>query len=250
MEKLVEQAKQLIDQSDRMVCLTGAGISTPSGIPDFRTPNSGIWANVDPFEVASIYAFQRNPQKFYNWLYPLAQLTLHAKPNSAHIALAQLERFGPLKAVITQNIDMLHTKAGSKTVYEVHGHFRQATCMDCGQSHSGEPILHQFLATRQVPYCSQCQGTIKPDVVLFGEILPWVILKHAEAAVESCDVILVAGSSLEVSPVSSMPTRAKQNGAKLIVVNLGETHLDHLADVLIHADVVDILPQLAERYLP
>ena len=128
----IQRAAEIIRNSQRLVCLTGAGISTPSGIPDFRSPGSGAWENADPFEVASIQGFRRNPQRFYDWLSPLSDLTLKAKPNAAHFALADLETHGPLTAVVTQNIDMLHMKAGSKTVYEVHGNVRTASCIGCG----------------------------------------------------------------------------------------------------------------------
>lgn len=246
----IQKAIDILKKANKLVGLTGAGISTPSGIPDFRSPGSGAWEKVDPFEVASIYGFSSNPQRFYDWLYPLAQLTVSAKPNAAHLAMAQLEANGPLTAIVTQNIDMLHTKAGSKTVFEVHGHVREATCISCAMQFDGEPIFEQLLATRLAPLCPKCGGAIKPDVVLFGEMLPYDILQQAEAAVESCDVMIVVGSSLEVGPVNQMPVIAKRNGAKLIIVNLGNTHLDSLADVVIHEDVVDVLPELAAVFQP
>lgn len=245
----ISKALKILENSHNLVCLTGAGISTPSGIPDFRSPGSGAWEKVNPFKVASIQGFGQNPQRFYDWLYPLAQLTMQAKPNVAHIALAQLEEAGLLTAIVTQNIDMLHSKAGSKIIYEVHGHVRQATCIACGTSFNGEEIMAQFLNSKLAPTCSKCGGAIKPDVILFGELLPFDILQQANAAVESCDSLIVAGSSLEVSPINQMPIMAKQHGAKLIFVNLGETHLDSLADVVIQADVVEALPLLAAPFV-
>lgn len=246
----INRAIHLLKLSRLAIGLTGAGVSTPSGIPDFRSPESGVWENVDPFEVASITAFRRHPEKFYNWVYPLAHASLNAAPNPAHMALALLEQHGPLKALITQNIDMLHTGAGSQTIYEIHGHLRQATCLSCQATFDGRQTLAQFLATNQVPRCPHCEGIIKPDVILFGEILPYDILLKAQAAVESCDLLLVAGSSLEVSPASDLPLIAKRNGARVIIVNWGETYFDAYADVVIRADVAEALPILAQAFLP
>lgn len=245
LQSLIDQAIILFQQAEHVTALTGAGISTPSGIPDFRSPTSGIWENVDPAEVASIVAFQHNPQAFYDWLHPLAKLTVQAVPNAAHLALAQLEQNKQLAGIITQNIDMLHTKAGSQNIYEVHGHMREATCMSCLNTYNGEIILPEFLATRQVPICNYCGGVLKPNLILFGEVLPLSILKQAQNQARTCDLMLVAGSSLAVSPAGELPSLAKRYGAKLIIVNFTETHLDYLADVVIHADVVDVLPQIA-----
>jgi len=245
LQSLINQAITLFQQADHVTALTGAGISTASGIPDFRSPVSGIWENVDPAEVASIVAFRANPQAFYDWLHPLAELTVRAFPNAAHLALAKLEQNGRLDGIITQNIDMLHTKAGSKIIYEIHGHMREATCMSCLSAYSGETILPEYLATRQVPTCDYCGGVLKPNVILFGEVLPLSILKQAQNQAMNCDLMLVAGSSLEVSPAGEFPWLAKRYGAKLIFVNFYETHLDSIADVVIHADVVDVLPQIA-----
>ena len=228
-----------------MTALTGAGISTPSGIPDFRSPKSGFWEHVDPVEVASIYSFEQNPQVFYDWIYPLMKLTMQASPNAAHLALTQMEQKGKLNGIITQNIDMLHTRAGSQTIYEVHGHMRKMTCMQCLKTYDSGPILTEFLATKQVPYCEYCEGVLKPNIILYGEILPLITLKQAQQKTRDCGVMLVAGSSLEVSPAGDLPLLAKQNGAKLIFVNFSETYLDKIADVVIRADVVEVLPQLA-----
>lgn len=241
----VERAAAILAQSKHAVALTGAGISTPSGIPDFRSPGSGLWKNADPFQVASIYGFSRRPQDFYDWIHPLAKLTLAAHPNAAHLALAQLEKNGPLQSVITQNIDMLHSKAGSDTVYEVHGHMRQMTCMRCYHVFDSAPFMEAFLETQAVPHCTQCAGVLKPNVILFGEQLPVRVLEKAREQARLCDVMIVAGSSLEVAPISDLPFEAAENGARLIIVNYDETYADRYADVVIHADVVEVLPQLA-----
>jgi len=244
-DSLIEEARALIKESGYIVALTGAGISTPSGIPDFRSAASGLWEEVDPMAVASIYAFRQRPQAFYDWIYPLAQQILQAQPNAAHEALAQMEAKGPLKSVITQNIDLLHTRAGSSVVYEVHGHMREAICLACHERYSGESTLQEFLDTGMAPACRSCGGVLKPDVILFGEVLPLDILNQAQEQAQRCDLMIVAGSSLEVMPAGDLPLLAKQTGARLVFINLSETHLDYLADVVIQADVVDVLPRLA-----
>jgi len=245
LDYLINKAATLVQQAHTIVALTGAGISTPSGIPDFRSPNSGLWAQADPMEVASIYGFKHDPRPFYRWLHPLAQTVHDAQPNAAHIALAHMEQAGSLACIITQNIDLLHQKAGSHTVYEVHGHMREFTCMKCHRVVNADQILPHFLETGDVPLCAVCGGVLKPNVVFFGEMLPQQVLHRAQMETAVCDLMLVAGSSLEVSPVNELPWQAKRQGARLIIVNLTPTYLDDLADVVIHADVIDILPQLA-----
>lgn len=253
MDKLdaqIQQAFDILKNTRHLVALTGAGISTRSGIPDFRSPESGLWDHYDPMEVATITAFKQKPEAFYDWIRPLAQKTLVAQPNPAHLALAQLEKSGPLQALITQNIDGLHTKAGSQTIYEVHGHLREATCMHCLQIYQTEDVFGDFLADGRIPRCPGCGGILKPNIILFGEILPITVLNRAKRQINQCDTLIVAGSSLEVAPAGDLPLLAKYAGAKLIIVNLTETHMDYLADVLIHADVVDVLPQLAANFVP
>lgn len=242
----IDYATQLIQNAKNLVAFTGAGISTDSGIPDFRSDDSGLWkqVTVDPLEVASLYGFRRNPQAFYDWVKPLAHTIIHAKPNSAHIALAELEKQGILKSVITQNIDMLHTRAGNSTIYELHGHMRQTTCIRCYVVFDGVPILEQFLRDGLVPRCEHCGGVLKPNVILFGEQLPVRELRDSQDATKKCDAMLVIGSSLEVAPANQLPVIAKRNNAKLIIINLEETHLDHLADVVIHARAAQVLPQI------
>lgn len=249
-EFLIRKAIDLLRQSQHATALTGAGISTPSGIPDFRSPGSGAWENVDPMEVASIYAFRHQPEAFYHWLRPLTDLLRTAQPNAAHVALAQLETHGPLQSVITQNIDALHTKAGSRTVHEVHGHLRQATCLQCKYQYDARPFLQAFADFGELPRCPDCAGVLKPDVILFGEMLPAREMRAAQREAAVCDLMLVAGSSLEVAPVADLPMLTRQSGASLIIVNFTETYADQWADVVIHADVAEILPKLAEPFLP
>lgn len=244
----VARAIELLRQAKYVVALTGAGISTPSGIPDFRSEESGVWDRVDPMEVASIYAFRHNPAAFFEWLRPLAHTILNAKPNAAHLALASLEANGRLHATITQNIDLLHSQAGSKTLYEVHGSLRRATCQGCHQEVDGLPLLQAYANSGQLPYCSQCGHILKPNVILFGEMLPALVMHLAQEAARRCDLMIVAGSSLEVAPAGDLPLTAKRAGAKLIIVNLGPTHMDRQADVLLRQDVAELLPQLAEPF--
>lgn len=228
------------------VALTGAGISTPSGIPDFRSPSSGLWEKSDPMVVASIYGFRLKPQAFFDWIRPLARLMCAAAPNSAHFALAEFERMGVIHAVITQNIDMLHTKAGSQCVLEVHGAIRESTCGQCFTIVPTEIFLETFLATGEIPRCPDCGGVLKPNVILFGEQLPAAIMREAEEAARECDVMLIAGTSLEVAPVSGLPHQALAHGARLILVNTGETPIDQRASAVIRGDVAEVLPGLLD----
>lgn len=168
----IAKAAQLIQAAQQIVAFTGAGISTPSGIPDFRSPNSGLWTHVDPMSVASIFGFRQNPQAFYDWVKPLARTILNAQPNPAHLALTRLEMLGKLHSVITQNIDMLHHRAGSQRVYELHGHLREATCIHCFKLYSAQAILERYMQDGVVPLCRECGGVLKPNVILFGEQLP------------------------------------------------------------------------------
>ena len=246
---LIEQAIDYLKHSRRAVALTGAGVSTPSGIPDFRSPDSGLWEEHDPMTVASIEAFERRPQDFYGWIHPLAELTLQAQPNPAHIALVDLETNGPLQALITQNIDMLHSRAGSQNVYEVHGHLRQTTCMGCGLVTDAEGMLAEFVATKEVPTCVICGHVLKPNVTLMGEVPPLSVFRAAEMWAATCDLMLVVGSSLSVIPVADLPLLAKQNNARLIIVNYEETYADPIADVVIHGNVAEVLPRMAAPFL-
>lgn len=248
-EQKILQAADLIKNARRVVALTGAGISTPSGIPDFRSEDSGMWNQVDPMEVASIFGFVEHPDAFYEWMKPLAKKIVGAKPNPAHQALADLEKAGKLRAVITQNIDNLHQRAGSKRVLEVHGHFREATCIRCYQMTAGQPLMEKFLEDGQVPICENCGGAMKPNVVLFGEMLPANIMFEAEEESKGCEVMIIAGSSLEVAPAGDLPLLAYKHGGKLIIVNKMPTHADSHASVVLREDVAIALPGIVEKLL-
>ena len=172
----IEVAAEILKAGRSAVTLTGAGISTPSGIPDFRSPASGLWERHNPMVVATIGAFRQKPEDFYDWIRPLVKLTAEAEPNPAHVALAQLEQMGLMKAIITQNIDGLHTRAGSKTVYEVHGHSRAIECMACGREDEAEPYMDRLVKDGTVPTCAACGAVVKPKVILFGELLPFEVM--------------------------------------------------------------------------
>lgn len=240
------QARELMQNSSYAIALTGAGVSTPSGIPDFRSPGSGLWEQVDALEVASIFAFRSRPEAFYDWIRPSVRLIRDAHPNPAHVALAEMERLGVLQAIITQNIDGLHLRAGSRRVIELHGNVRSATCIDCYRVTPAEAVLAPVLLEDSVPTCQKCGGVLKPNAILFGEQLPFAELLASRQEAQRCDLMLVAGSSLTVEPAAYLPELAKQHAARLILVNLGATHLDSVADLVIHADVAEVLPRLAE----
>ncbi|NPA90464.1 MAG: NAD-dependent deacylase [Chloroflexi bacterium] len=244
-EAAIQKAADLLVQAQHAVALTGAGISTPSGIPDFRTPGKGMWEFVDPVEVASIWSYREQPERFYRWIRPLLEKMEQARPNPAHHALADMERWGVLRWIITQNIDSLHQAAGSRNVLEVHGHTRTATCLSCGYQTATDTFWEQ-VKRGEIPRCPQCGGLMKPDVVLFGELLPPEALIRAQEAALRADLMLIVGSSLEVMPAADLPRLTKRSGGKLIVVNLGPTSVDHLAEVRIRGDVAEILPKLAQ----
>lgn len=246
----INQAIEWLSQARHVVALTGAGISTPSGIPDYRSPKSGLWEKeADMMEVASIYGFRHRPQAFYDWLRPLLKVIFDATPNPAHLALAQLEAAGRLQALVTQNIDLLHSRAGSRQVLEVHGHLREVICPACHHIVPAEPLIEQFMAGDKIPHCARCHHVMKPNVVLFGEMLPMKIMKAAQMHALSADLMLVAGSSLEVAPAGDLPELALDNGARLIIINFMETHLDHRAGLIIRADLAEVLPRLVEPFL-
>jgi NAD-dependent deacetylase len=242
----IARAAALLRKARHAVALTGAGVSTPSGIADFRSPGVGLWEQNDPLEVASIYAFRRHPEVFYAWIRPLAEALRRAEPNPAHHALAALEAGGWLKALVTQNIDDLHRRAGSREVLELHGHLREATCIQCYRVVSSDGLFDDFLASGEMPRCSGCGGVMKPNVILLGEQLPVAVVNAALSHARQADVMLVAGSSLEIAPASRLPFLVHEHAGHLIVVNLTPTYVDDLADVVIHADVAEVLPRVAQ----
>jgi NAD-dependent deacetylase len=227
----------LISESRSTVALTGAGISVPSGIPDFRTPGEGLWENVDPMEVAHIDAFRNDPERFWSFYRPRFDMLTHKQPNAAHWALAQLESDGLLDAVVTQNVDRLHRVAGSKRLIEVHGSIDSSSCTACSTSFPLESV--DTLFSNGVAHCSACDGLVKPDVVLFGEFLPEAAMREAQSLAESCELMLCVGSSLEVYPVAGLPEIALAAGAKLAIITKGPTPYDSEAELKLDTDVVE-----------
>ncbi len=232
-----EQLAKLITESSCTVALTGAGISVPSGIPDFRTPGTGLWENVDPMEVAHIDAFRRDPARFWSFYRPRLQGLGGVDPNPAHEALAELERLGLLEGVITQNIDTLHTRAGSERVVEVHGSIRTASCQACEATYALAEIEALF-DDEGIAACRACTSLVKPDVVLFGELLPAEAMAEAEALASRAELLLCVGSSLEVYPVAGLPSLTMARGGKLAIVTRGPTPFDGDAELRLDGDVV------------
>ncbi len=218
------------------MALTGAGISVPSGIPDFRSPGTGRWANVDPMEVAHIDVFERDPARFWSYYRPRFGELGDKRPNRAHAALAELERRGLVEGVITQNIDRLHRAAGSENVVEVHGSIETSSCRDCGVSYRIEEVDALF-DEEGVAICAACSAPVKPDVVLFGELLPAAAIARAQELAERADLMLCIGSSLIVHPVAGLPAVTLEHGGRLAIVTKGPTPYDGEAEVKLEGEV-------------
>jgi NAD-dependent deacetylase len=239
----VDRLAELVRWSGSVVALTGAGISVPSGIPDFRTPGTGLWEDVDPMEVAHISAFRRDPARFWSF-YGERFATLEGKePNGAHRALAELERRGLLDAVITQNVDRLHRKAGSRRLIEVHGSIDHASCQTCLARYPLAEVRARLAADGRVPHCD-CGDALRPDVVLFGELLPEAAIDEAHALAAGADVLLCIGSSLEVYPVAGLPEVTLRAGGRVAIVTQGPTDFDRAADIKLTGDVEQELAAL------
>ncbi len=240
-----EQLAALIREAESVVALTGAGISVPSGIPDFRSPGTGLWEKVDPMEVAHIEVFTRDPQRFWSFYGQRFQTLDDKRPNRAHEVLAELEQAGMLDAVITQNIDRLHARAGSRELIEVHGTIAHSSCLRCRSQYPLDDVRsRQALAADGVPRC-ECGQALKPDVVLFGEYLPVDAIRRADELAAAADLMLCIGSSLEVYPVAELPLRTLAAGGRLAVVTKGATPFDSRATVRLDGDVVEELEAVA-----
>jgi NAD-dependent deacetylase len=236
---------ELIAEADCVVALTGAGISVPSGIPDFRTPGTGLWAQVDPMEVAHIDVFRSDPARFWHFYGDRFQTLEDKQPNRAHEILAELERAGFLQAVITQNIDRLHARAGSRRLIEVHGTIAHSSCLHCRHRYPIEEVRARHAeAEDRVPRCD-CGQPLKPDVVLFGEYLPAGALVEAESLAGDADLLLCIGTSLEVYPVAQLPVITLGRGGRLAIVTRGRTPFDQRAAVRLEGDVVEELEAVA-----
>jgi NAD-dependent deacetylase len=234
-----QQLAELVRESACVVALTGAGISVPSGIPDFRSPGTGLWERVDPMEVAHIDAFRRDPVRFWGFYRQRFASLGQTRPNPAHEALVALQRAGVLRAVITQNVDMLHREAGTDELVEVHGSIATCSCPQCASRVDADRALELIAGDADgVPRCERCEAPLKPAVVLFGELLDERRLARARELCEAADVLLCIGSSLEVHPVAALPQLTLARGGRLAIITQSETPLDGLAAVRLRGDVV------------
>jgi NAD-dependent deacetylase len=241
-----ESLKEIADwlaAADRAVAFTGAGISTESGIPDFRSPG-GVWAKSQPVLFDDFMASASARYEYWRQKCEIHREFADAHPNAGHNALARWEKLGRLQAVVTQNIDGLHQEAGSKRVLELHGTARRIACMDCGQMYYVEPLVEHFLTRDEVPLCEKCEGRLKHATVSFGQNLPRDVLDEAIQLSAAADIFFAIGSSLVVEPAASMPRLAKQSGARLIIINRDETGLDDIADATIHASIGEVLSEI------
>jgi NAD-dependent protein deacetylase/lipoamidase len=241
----VARLADLIRERGPAVVLTGAGISTESGIPDFRSP-TGIWAKYDPQEYATIEAFRADPVKIWSFYALRFRALTEAAPNTGHLALADLERTGHVSAVVTQNIDLLHERAGSRDVVEVHGSIRTSTCPGCGARYRVDEVL-RLLERGSAPECPECGEILKPDVVFFGELMPEAAIDRAYELARSARLLLVVGSGLEVWPVSQLPEETRRGGGVVAIVNRGPTTFDERAVVKIEGSAGQTLRALAEE---
>ena len=240
----IERLAELVRRRGPALVLTGAGISTESGIPDFRSP-TGIWTQYDPAEYATIEAFRADPVKVWSFYSLRLRVLMEAEPNAGHGAIAELERTGRVTAVITQNIDGLHQRAGSRDVVEVHGSIRSSSCLECGARYPLGEVL-ALLETTEAPACARCGEIVKPDVVMFGELLPEAAIDRASDLARSTRLLLVVGSALEVWPVSMLPDETLSSGGDVAIVNLGATSFDHEASLKIEACAGETLAALVE----
>ncbi|MFW9811428.1 MAG: NAD-dependent deacetylase [Candidatus Thorarchaeota archaeon] len=241
----IERARKLVARSNKIIALTGAGISVDSGIPDFRS-EGGLWQRYDPHEYATIESFNKNPTKFWTMGRELAETILQAKPNSAHNGLTKLETAKKLIGIITQNIDNLHQTAGSKRIVELRGNYLRAHCTQCGKEYVGEEV-HQRVVNGEIPpKCDACHGILKSEAVLFGEPLPEKAMEEAIALCREADLMLVIGSSLTIYPAAFLPQLAKNAGAKIILINLEGINRNNVADIVIKGRATEVIPKIVD----
>ncbi len=239
----IEFLADLIREHDRVYVLTGAGVSTDSGIPDFRSPGTGLWEKIDPIAVSSADTLSNNPRLFYEAGFSrFAKISL-AEPNPGHLKLAEMEKKGFIKGLITQNIDGLHVRAGSKNVWEVHGHLRTGYCLECKKEYPFEELVQQVELKRIPPVCHSCFGMLRPDVVLFGDPMPDFFVDLYQKIEKECDLMIVVGSSLVVYPVAELPRLAEQ----LAIINLQPTDYDQVSEVVIRGNSSKVLKDLVHN---
>jgi len=245
----VQIAADLVKSARHLVVFTGAGISTASGIPDFRSQGTGLWTKNDPMEAASLTSFLRRPEKFFDWLRPLLNQTWNARPNPAHQAIAEMESRGLVKAVITQNIDGLHRLAGSKNVIEIHGSLDTMECLQCRARYPSTDFRDWILEPGGIPKCPRCGRAIKPAIVLFEEFLPPAVWRIAEEECARADLMLVIGSSLVVMPAAGLPYTTLQNGGRLVINTYSTTPLDGLAEIRLPYPIAETIPAINQATL-
>ena len=246
LERKIKQFVQLIVESKNIVVLTGAGMSTESGIADFRSPGTGLWEKVNPNEFASIHSYVSDTQKNLKFMLEMGMNIFKARPNKGHKMLTKLQKLGKLKGILTQNIDGLHQKAHTNNIVELHGTANECICMRCKKIYPITNMVNQVLKGRYSPSCEVCNGLLKPNAIFFGEPLHSETLREADEMLADCDLLIVLGSSLLVYPVAFYPQKALSLGAKLAIVNIQETDMDHYAEVVIHDKIGDIFPKIVE----
>jgi NAD-dependent deacetylase len=250
MQERIEQAAKWIITSKRVVIFSGAGLSTESGIPDFRSPG-GIWEKYNPedFYYQNFLASEASREKYWQMATEMYEPMKMARPNQAHLAIAELERLGRLDCVITQNIDGLHLKAGNsgKKVIELHGTAMSVTCLTCGKSYDRDAIQERLRKGLKIPYCDDCSGPLKPATISFGQAMPEKETEEAYHRSSISDLFVVIGSSLVVHPAASMPLVAKRSGAKLVIINRDPTPCDDIADIVIHAQAGPTMAAILEE---
>lgn len=243
----IEKFKELLRFSKHAVVFSGAGISTPSGIPDFRTPQKGLWAKENPMDVVSLSVFKHHPERFFNWLHPLLVDITNAKPNIAHLVIADLQKKGVIKSVITQNIDMLHQSAGTTDVIPIHGTLGSYTCINCSiKVMQDESLITNFIKNKSIPMCQNCGTYLKPDIVMFEESLPHFDWRKANDEAYLSDLFIVVGSSLDVYPANQIPSFAFSNQSKIVINTFSTTPMDHQSDLLLHYDVTKVWEALTD----
>jgi len=238
----IERLSELIRENERFYVLTGAGISTASGVPDFRSPGTGLWEKIDPIATSSVEVLYSNPRLFYEAAFTRFAKISSAEPNQGHYMLARLEELGYLKGLITQNIDGLHVRAGSKKVWEVHGHLRSGYCLGCKKKYPFEDLVQQVELKRIPPVCHNCHSMLRPEVVLFGDPMPAFFFDLNQEIQTGCEFMLVVGSSLVVYPVADLPRLA----GKMAIINNQPTDYDHRSEVVIRKDISQVLRDLVK----
>lgn len=245
MKNNIDKAADIIRGAKKIIALTGAGISTESGIPDFRS-RGGLWERFDPSEYATIEAFHSNPEKVWRMLFEMIDLVVKARPNPGHLAMAHLEKIKMLDCIITQNIDNLHQEAGNVNVIEYHGNVSRLECLRCGMVYNGKEIdINKTVASKISPLCKKCGSVLKPTVILFGEMIPHDAMYRSQEAAREADVVMVVGTSAVVYPAAGIPLMAKQNKAAVIEFNMEETGLTvYGTDIFIQGPAGTTLPDL------